>query len=126
MTHVLESEKMRDSRSSGRKWYAARLVFASHVGNAVETDPLCEERVVLFFASDLESARKAAVQYGERESNAYRNEAGDPVEWRFVRIEDFEELTPQPVDDGWEVASRHFRPSDLAREKEAEERASRK
>lgn len=115
---------MAGSQLHGGKWYAAHLIFESRVGHALEMDPLCEDRVVLFFASDERSAREAAVQYGQREKQAYRNERGEPVEWFFVGLDELEELGSDPEKTGWEVASRHFRRSDLRREKEVEDRAS--
>lgn len=104
------------------KWFAAHLIFRSQVGAGPEPDPLCEDRVVLFHAPDEEHARAAATRYGLRDRGAYRNEIGTLVRWEFAGVDDLEELGSGPEPEGWEVAARHFRPSDIRRERARESR----
>jgi hypothetical protein len=112
------------SRQQNGSWYSAHLIFKSQVGDALELDPLCEDRVVLLYASDERAARIAAVKYGEGQNIAYRNENGELVDWHFVGVEQLEEVGSERIGAGWEVAARLFRPSDLGRARAAEDRLS--
>ncbi|MGH8436902.1 MAG: DUF4288 domain-containing protein [Pseudomonas sp.] len=111
-------------QARGGDWYAARIIFKSHVGDIVDIDPLCEDRLVLFYASSETEARQAATRYAQRGQESYYNQDGALVEWRFVRVETIESIGRVPEQEGWEVASRHFRPSDLKRESAEEDRVS--
>ncbi len=115
---------MQMSQKHSRKWFAARLIFKSQVGTGLEIDPLCEDRVVLFFADNEDRAREAALAYGRKEGISYQNEAGDEVRWRFVSLEDIDEVGTEPLPNGWEVSARHFRPSDNVQAKSTEDRMS--
>ena len=101
-------------------WYSIHVVFENCISGNLGPDPLCEDRVVLFLAVDEESAREAAVGYGEAEQTQYRNEAGELVEWKFARIAGVEDVGSEPVGSGWEVAFRYFRPSDVTHEQASE------
>ena len=86
-------------------WYSIHVVFENCISGNLGPDPLCEDRVVLFLAVDEESAREAAVGYGEAEQTQYRNEAGELVEWKFARIAGVEDVGSEPVGSGWRLPS---------------------
>ena len=111
-------------RSHGT-WYAARLSFRSQVGEALDIDPLCEERVVLFFAFDQTRANDAALRYGRAQEHGYLNQNGAWVAWRFVGVEALDEVGAEQAEEGGEVFSRYFRPSDLTHAEAVEGRLSR-
>lgn len=104
-------KRMPAEGQSEMQWYAATLVFASSVGRDQSLRPLCEERTVLFAATDEQKARNLAVQHGLSEEHSYRNTRAESVTWRFMGID---ALNTVPSDEdalGWEVASRYTRRS---------------
>ena len=106
---------MSNSAMNETKWFRARLVFESMIGDGGNSDPLCEDRVVLFQATDSEAARHQAARYGTAGGGSYNNQFGEPVAWRLLRIDDIEDVG-EPDGAGWEIASRHFRRSDTTHE----------
>lgn len=92
-------------------WYAATLVFSSHVGDLPSLRPLCEERVVLFRAANESLAAAAAAAYGSTQEHSYRNTYGELLRWRFAGVDKIECLPAPDEQNGWEVASRLIRRS---------------
>lgn len=111
---------MIDGTKPSLTWFSAHLIFESQAGHATKADPLCEDRVVLFRAAGLNAARASAEAYGRKEAHNYRNGAGELVTWSFIRVDDLDELGPELDEEGWEVASRLFRPSDMSRQQASE------
>ena len=102
------SKDQRDA-SAGRVQFAATLVFESRVGDIVGIRPLCEERVVVVTAADIDEARTVALRHGTSEEHSYMNTYGELVRWHFVGIDMIEPLEP-PLDGlVWEVAWRLVR-----------------
>jgi hypothetical protein len=100
------------------------LTFRSQLDGVPGIDPLCEDRVVLFRASDEENAQRTALEYGQREETSYRNKSGQLVTWRFIGIDHLSDVGSKPTVGGWEVSARYFRPSDARQANETEDRFS--
>ncbi len=102
---------MVDNRPGPQTWFAATLLFRSSVHGEPSLRPLCELRVVLFRDTDEERVRRKAQEYGLKQEHAYPNGQGQRVRWRYVRIEQVEEILDQQTDGGWEVSSKFVRRS---------------
>ena len=90
-------------------YFAATLLFRSHVGDNESLRPLCEERVLLLRAATSAEAQAQASRYGRSEEHSYRSVAGDVVRWTFVRVLGVQEVGTPPVSGVWEVSSRYVR-----------------
>ena len=103
--------RTRIAGSGVEHWFAATLLFASKVGGTPSLRPLVEERIVLFQGRNTDAVKVAAMRYGRAEEHSYENAHGERVEWRFIGLEQLDELDVGTPKQGWEVASRFTRRS---------------
>jgi hypothetical protein len=93
------------------RWFSVTLLFCSSIDESPNLRPLCEERIVLFRGNSEKAIRHTAGLYGQSEMISYKNCYGETVNWKFLGIEELEELEPPKRGRGWEVGSRHVRRS---------------
>jgi len=87
------------------KMFAAVLVYESvGTGHA----PLFEETVTLLVAESAEHAAEKARLHAESRETSFVNEDGDTITWSFRHLVDLIEVD-EPLGDGAEVYTRHFR-----------------
>lgn len=89
----------------------ATVVFCSSVGDVASLRPLGKERIVLFYASNVNEATVAAAEHGQMEEHSYNNSRGKLVSWRFMRVEGVEAVPFNTVTGTWEITSRYVRRS---------------
>ena len=100
-------------RSDKQKWYVATLIVRCIVSDDKPPPHTCDEQVHLLRASDADSAYEKALKLGAKEECTYQNVDGEDVHWRFVGLENQEELEGA-IRDGVEIRSRLFDCDDAA------------
>jgi len=90
-------------------WYSAMIIYESEVeGTPGTPDPLTirEESIRIFRAESESTAWKKAEEVGQQNEHSYKNEQGELVTWRFVRVVEVQDLCEVQLADGVEVFSR--------------------
>jgi hypothetical protein len=94
-------------------WFSARALYRCDVRDGRDCEPLCEESIFIFLATDEAAAEVRAEQVARERQMSYQNNEGSSVEWRLVSVEDVYQIFDQELSDGAEVYSRLFQPSDF-------------
>lgn len=89
------------------RMYAAVLVYEA-ASSRVGQEPLFEETVTLLLADTPEHAAERARDHAESRETSYLNADGDTITWSFRHLVDVTEVD-DPLGDGAEVYTRHFR-----------------
>lgn len=101
------------------QWFVATLVIQCVLAD--DDGPyMCDEQIRLIHATDAESAYQRAIELGKGEETNYIGGTGETVNWKFVGLENLQELEEQ-IADGVEIRSRlfgHDSPEDLVRAKD--------
>ena len=87
--------------------FAAVVVYESACSRAGYR-PLFEETVTLLEADSAEHAAEKARAHAEARETSYRNADGDTITWSFRQLVDIVAIG-EPLGDGAEVYTRHFR-----------------
>jgi len=87
-------------------WFSAKLVFVARVIDGTDEEPLREESIRILRAENEMQARKRAAQLGALDEHEYLNEQGETVEWRFLNVDEVQDLCEETITDGMEVFSR--------------------
>jgi hypothetical protein len=87
-------------------WFAVRLLFESN-------QSICEERIVLVRASDVDEAEQRAKKIAVSGEHEYANVAEEVVGWRFAEILDVIELLDKELIEGSEVYHHFLEPSEV-------------
>jgi Domain of unknown function (DUF4288) len=96
---------------AAKSWFSVKLLFASEIAGEAQGDRLCEESIIVVSESDEEHARQTARAIALNMQHDYRNEHGDLVHWRFVKILEIQDLCEDKIESGTEVWSRLFNES---------------
>ncbi|MEV6734891.1 MULTISPECIES: DUF4288 domain-containing protein [unclassified Streptomyces] len=88
--------------------YVAVLVCVA-TATAGGQAPLYRESFVLLSARTEDEARSKAQAHGEALETSYRNEKGERITWTFRQLVDVAEVPEDPLGDGAEIYTRHFR-----------------
>lgn len=94
------------------KWWCATIIICSSVIDEEDGRTLCDEQIYLLKADDLESATKKAAEIGKRQEHSYESIQGQTVYWRFVGLQNVNELSDQDIVDGSEIRSKLVRVAD--------------
>ncbi|MEL6339157.1 MAG: DUF4288 domain-containing protein, partial [Myxococcota bacterium] len=84
-------------------WYSGKFIFKSDVEN--DSEPLVEESIRVFRASDDQAAETRAQELGTASEHSYENENGQTVTWRFIEVQEIQDLCETELEDGTEVYS---------------------
>jgi Domain of unknown function (DUF4288) len=87
--------------------YATLLLYASS-SSAAGYEPLFEETVTLIRATSTEHATQKALEFARSRQTSYENEQGETITWSLKHLIDVSEIN-DPLDDGAEIYTRHFR-----------------
>jgi hypothetical protein len=89
-------------------WYSAIVIFESTVDGFVKKKQLCEQSIHLILAPNDDIASQKAIRIGKEKEHEYKNESGENVIWKFVQVQDVQEVTQNELVDGLEVHSKLF------------------
>ncbi|MGH3761611.1 DUF4288 domain-containing protein [Actinophytocola sp.] len=89
------------------RMFAAVLVYEA-ASSRRGHEPLFEETVTLLAADTAEQAAERARAHAEARETSYHDEDGDTITWSFRHLVDLVEVG-DPLGDGAEVYTRHFR-----------------
>ncbi|MGE7774354.1 MULTISPECIES: DUF4288 domain-containing protein [Chitinophaga] len=84
-------------------WYVAKIVYQIICGTGDHL-PQFDEQLRLISATSKAEAWKKAVQIGEQEQYAFRNQREELVEWRYINVPELHTL--DELKDGMEIYSR--------------------
>ncbi|MBO9155081.1 DUF4288 domain-containing protein [Chitinophaga sp. GCM10012297] len=84
-------------------WFVAKIVYQIICGKG-EHLPQFDEQLRLISAVNKKEAWKKAVEIGEQEQYAFRNQKQELVEWRFINVPELSAL--DELKDGMELYSR--------------------
>lgn len=86
-------------------WYSTKILFKSEVIGENPPPHCYEESIRVFLAVDDAEAEDKAREIGEGNEHKYRNENGEEVNWRFVKVIEVQSLCENEITDGMEVFS---------------------
>jgi len=86
-------------------WYAARLIFVSESAGRTGPDALFDASIRVCRASSEEEASARLLEYGRESEHDYLNDSGETVRWKFLGLEDVQNLAVETIEDGCEVFS---------------------
>lgn len=97
-----------------RSWYTATIILKC------ETDPhplllgewSCQQSIHLIRAESREEAFAQAEELGKAQECSYLNSDGATVSWKYIGMENLEELTTKRLTGGMEIWGRIFHSSD--------------
>ena len=89
-------------------WFSARIIYVCILGNGQESRGLREESIRVLLADSEAAARQRAEVIGRQNEHEYRNSEGNLVSWRFVVVEEVQDLSEDEIVDGTEVFSRMY------------------
>jgi hypothetical protein len=97
-----------DLKPAGRRaaWYVATLVVECRVAGELEDPATCMQDVHVIRAPDRDTAYEKALRLGKSKEDCYLNSHGETVSWRFIGLDNLEELRASAIRDGTEVWSR--------------------
>ena len=84
-------------------WFVAILLYESSIEGANDVEPSTEVSYRLIRASDVDGAYRRAVELGHQEQTSYLNSDGETCTWRFLGLEDLQEVSDETLEDGTEV-----------------------
>jgi hypothetical protein len=87
--------------------YAALLLYTSS-SSAADYQPLHEETVTIIRATSTEHAAQKALEFARSRQTSYENEQGETITWSLKHLIDVSAIS-DPLDDGAEIYTRHFR-----------------
>ena len=93
---------------ANKKWFSARVLFVSMIDGHRESDPLCEESIILVNAEGEEDALKEADLVAKAMEHDYENEKGETVAWKLAGIVELQDLCEKSLGHGTEVFSHMF------------------
>lgn len=91
------------------EWYLAKLVYRIIYGHGDHTAQF-DEQLRLIRAEDFLHAYQKAQLVGEKEQDCFRNQADQPVNWKFINVTELHAL--EAPTDGAEVYSRVYEEED--------------
>lgn len=91
-------------------WFVATIILKCEVDEKPTTpgEWTCIEQVHLVRGSNRDDAFEKAQALGKSEETSYQNAEGKTVTWKFIGLENLEELASKRVRDGIEVWGRIF------------------
>jgi hypothetical protein len=101
--------------------YITTIIMASSVEGDEGKTTVCEEQIRLIRATSRSEAYRKAIRIGLSEEHSYKNANDATVYWRFLGLENLEQLSQKNLRDGQELRSRYFRhpdPTSLTRQQE--------
>lgn len=93
---------------ANKKWFSARLLFVASANGHEDSDPLCEESIIVVRADNEPNARKSAERLAAKMEHGYENEQAERIEWKFAGILEVQDLCEELIENGTEVFSRLF------------------
>ncbi len=86
-------------------WYVATIILKCEVEQKPTTDGewTCIQQIHLLRAPNQETAYQNAIKLGISQEHSYLNMQGEKVTWRFVGLENLEELDTKTIRDGTEI-----------------------
>ena len=87
-------------------WYGAMIIYECDVDGRPDPSPISEESIRVVRADSEALAWQRAEEVGRHNEHSYRNDAGELVSWRFVRVAEVQDLCEDVLADGVEVFSR--------------------
>lgn len=86
-------------------WFSVKLLFEAESSSPTDSDVLCEESIRLIEAASEEIALEKAKMLGKDQEHSYENDSGETIFWRFLKVDQAQELGDEEVQDGSEVFS---------------------
>ena len=88
--------------------YAALVLFESSSDQAGYA-PQFEESLILVTAQSADDARAKAAYFAHQRQSQYQTASGAVIRWILTKIVDISPVVDEPLGDGSEIYSRHFR-----------------
>lgn len=109
--------------SNSSSWYVVTIIIKCEINglSLVSGEWSCIQSIHLIKASSNSDAFEKATLLGKEKETSYMNSGGELVEWKFVGLENLENLTRKTISDGLEIWGRYFQsnnPSALVVNKE--------
>lgn len=91
-------------------WFVATIILKCEVDGKPTTpgEWTCIEQIHLLRGSTRDEAYEKALTIGRSQETSYQNTEGKPVTWKFIGLENLEELASNRVRDGMEIWGRTF------------------
>ena len=92
------------------KWFVVTIILKCEVDGkpTVPGEWTCIEQIHLVRALNRDNAFEKALSLGKSQETSYQNAVGKTVTWKFIGLENLEELSKKRVKDGIEVRGRIF------------------
>lgn len=90
-------------------WFIARLLFKADIKSRLRRKKLlCEESFILISARTESEARLKARKFAKASQHSYRNVYKEKVSWKFVGLQELQQIISEKLGDGVEVYYRLF------------------
>jgi hypothetical protein len=90
-------------------WFIARLLFKAEVKSRLRRKKLlCEESLILISARTEPEARLKATKFAKESQHSYRNVYKEKVSWKFVELQELQQIMSEKLGDGIEVYYKLF------------------
>jgi hypothetical protein len=95
-------------------WFVATIIIKCEIAGepSLPGEWTCSQQIYAIHAYDREIAYEKAKNIGKSQEVSYLNADGQEIIWKFVGLENLEELPKQIIKDGTEVWGRVFHTSD--------------
>lgn len=94
-------------------WFVATIITKCEIEGASSIDELtCSQDIFVIHTSSREEAYERAIEIGKSQEQSYLNANGQKVLWKFLGLENLEELPHKVIRDGVEIWGRIFHSND--------------
>ncbi len=95
-------------------WFVTTLIIECEVDGrpSLPDEWTCSQQIFLIRASSRDVAYGKAIKIGESQETSYLNVNGQLVTWKFVGLENLEELSKKGIRDGTEIWGRIIHTND--------------
>lgn len=88
----------------GSTWFVAKLLFKAEVKSRLRPRKvLCEESLILISARTEQEALLKAKRFAKAGQHSYRNVYKEKVSWKFVELQELQEIISEKLGDGVEI-----------------------
>ena len=93
----------------GSIWFVAKLLFKAEVKSRLRRRKvLCEESLILISARTEPEAQLKARRFAKARQHSYPNVYKEKVSWKFVELQELQQIMSKKLSDGVEVYYKFF------------------
>lgn len=93
-----------------KKWFVSTIILKCEIAGepSIPNEWTCIQQINVLRAENRDIAYERAMMIGKSQEATYLNDIGQQISWKFVGLENLEELSNKVIKDGTEIWGRVF------------------